>query len=95
VVLWKGIMLPWKITWLPVMISTFLFAFSLMLIVVAGMAIGVFFGRAPISGSCGGMKALGLEMECEICGGDPGQCESSSKPGIQSKSSALANRVGR
>lgn len=48
-----------------------------MMLVVGGMAIGVMFGRKPIAGSCGGMKALGMNMECEICGGDPSRCESS------------------
>ena len=35
------------------------------------------FGRQPIAGSCGGMKALGMETECEVCGGDPQMCEKS------------------
>ena len=56
---------------------TLLLAFLIMLVLVAGMAIGVVFGRRPISGSCGGMKALGMNMACEICGGDPNRCEPS------------------
>ena len=56
---------------------TLLLAFLIMLLIVAGMAVGVLFGRKPIAGSCGGMKALGIDMECEICGGDPTRCESS------------------
>ncbi len=59
---------------------TFMLAFLFMLLIVAGMAVGVMFGRKPITGSCGGMKALGLDMECEICGGDPERCDSASKP---------------
>ena len=51
--------------------TTVVLAFSVMLLLVAAMAVGVIFGRKPITGSCGGMKALGLNMECEICGGDP------------------------
>jgi hypothetical protein len=46
-----------------------------MLIVVAGMAIGVVCGRRPIAGSCGGLGALGIDAECEICGGDRARCD--------------------
>ena len=56
--------------------ETIIVAFFVMLALVAAMAVGVMFGRQPIAGSCGGMKALGMEMECEICGGDPQQCDS-------------------
>lgn len=57
--------------------TTVLLAFLIMLLLVAGMAVGVVFGRKPISGSCGGMKALGMDMACEICGGNPDRCETS------------------
>jgi hypothetical protein len=39
------------------------------------MAVGVLLGRKPISGSCGGMAAVGLEGGCDICGGDFQKCE--------------------
>ncbi len=55
--------------------ATMTFAFFFMLALMAMMAIGVLLGRAPISGSCGGMKALGMDVECEICGGDPDVCK--------------------
>ena len=61
------------------MVSTFFLAFILVSALVALMAIGVLFGRKPIAGSCGGMKALGMEMECEICGGDASKCETESQ----------------
>jgi hypothetical protein len=54
---------------------TTLLSFLLMLIIVGGMAVGVVFGRKPIAGSCGGLKALGMNVQCEICGGDPDACE--------------------
>jgi hypothetical protein len=74
--------------------TTLFFAFGFMLLMVALMAVGVLFGRKPIAGSCGGMKALGMEMECEICGGDPQQCDSESDPKPKSIDS-LAVRRGR
>ena len=57
--------------------STLLLTFGVMLVVVTAMAVGVIFGRRPISGSCGGMKNLGLAVDCEICGGDPDLCRES------------------
>lgn len=54
---------------------TALITLFVMLTVVAAMAIGVIMGRKPISGSCGGIAALGLDTECEICGGDPAKCD--------------------
>ena len=61
------------------MVSTFLLAFLFLSVLVALMAIGVLFGRKPIAGSCGGMKALGMEVECEICGGDAAKCDTESQ----------------
>jgi hypothetical protein len=55
--------------------TTLIFAFIFMLTIVALMAIGVVMGRKPITGSCGGMKALGMEVECEVCGGNPDVCK--------------------
>ena len=61
---------------------TGVFAFIFMLLVVAAMAIGVMFGRKPIAGSCGGLKALGISGECEICGGNPVHCDSNDDRGL-------------
>ena len=58
------------------------FAFAL---VIAGMAIGVIAGRAPISGSCGGVGRLGIDQKCEICGGDPQVCETETRTVADSK----------
>ncbi|GAA6130441.1 (Na+)-NQR maturation NqrM [Halopseudomonas sabulinigri] len=52
-----------------------LLVFPLMLLIVAGMAIGVMMGRKPIAGSCGGIGATGLDKSCGICGGDTTKCE--------------------
>lgn len=56
--------------------TTVVLAFLVMVALLAAMAIGVILGCKPISGSCGGMKALGLDVECEICGGNPELCDS-------------------
>jgi hypothetical protein len=66
---------------------TIVLAFLLMLIIVAAMAIGVMAGRKPIAGSCGGMKALGMDTQCEICGGNPRACEQRSRPGSRTSES--------
>jgi hypothetical protein len=42
-------------------------------------------GRKPISGSCGGMSSLGMEVACDICGGDKGKCEEETKNGAAKK----------
>lgn len=56
-----------------------LLAFAVMLVMVAGMAIGVMMGRKPIAGSCGGIGATGLDSSCGICGGNAERCEEASK----------------
>ena len=57
--------------------QTFLIALFVLLFITAIMAVGVLFGRKPISGSCGGVgAALGEEdYVCELCGGDEAKCE--------------------
>ena len=55
---------------------TFLLALVVFVVIVAVMAVGVIFGRPPIKGSCGGLGAIGIDQECEICGGNPQRCES-------------------
>ena len=55
--------------------STVLFTFSILLLIFIAMSIGVFFGRKPIAGSCGGLKTMGEIGDCEICGGDPAKCK--------------------
>ena len=41
------------------------------------MAVGVLFGRRPISGSCGGVGAALGEKDyvCDLCGNDESKCE--------------------
>lgn len=47
-------------------IATIGLAFFVLLAVIAGMAIGVMRGRAPISGSCGGISS----GRCALCSGE-------------------------
>ena len=73
-----------------------LLAMVIFALLIGLMAIGVLMGRKPISGSCGGVgAALGEEnYECEICGGDPQQCDTES--GSKSQPiEGLAVRRGR
>lgn len=74
--------------------STFLAAFAFMLVVVAGMAVGVIFGRKPLKGSCGGMAALGMETECDVCGGDQSRCDKENEAGDKPSGSAKASDLG-
>lgn len=49
-----------------VILSTLLLSFLLILLVIAGMSVGVLNGRKAISGSCGGLSGGG----CELCSGN-------------------------
>ncbi len=75
--------------------ATLFLSFVFMMLVVGGMAVGVMFGRKPISGSCGGMKALGMNMDCEVCGGDPDRCETANGSGDASGLGVDATAVDR
>ncbi|TCS42626.1 (Na+)-NQR maturation NqrM [Reinekea marinisedimentorum] len=61
------------------MLNTFLIVFFVFALIIAAMAIGVIFGRKPIAGSCGGMAAVGMESECDVCGGDKSKCKKETK----------------
>lgn len=45
--------------------STFFLAFAFFLVVVSAMAIGYILQRKTISGSCGGLGALGIDKACD------------------------------
>jgi len=45
--------------------STFILAFGFFLTMVAAMAIGYLVQRKTISGSCGGLGAIGIEKACD------------------------------
>lgn len=52
------------------LIATLAASFIVIVIAVAGMAVGVMAGRAPIKGSCGGLNG----GSCELCSGS-GRCK--------------------
>ena len=56
----------------------FFVVFAVMLMLVIAMSVGVILGRKPISGSCGGMSALGMEVACDVCKGDKSKCDKES-----------------
>lgn len=45
--------------------STFILAFVFFLVMVAAMAVGYLVQRKSISGSCGGLGALGIAKACD------------------------------
>jgi hypothetical protein len=49
-----------------ILLPTLLLSFVVILLVIAGMSIGVMNGRRAISGSCGGLNGGG----CELCSGN-------------------------
>ena len=55
--------------------GTFLLVLFIVVLLVAAMSVGVIFGRKPISGTCGGIGALGFSQSCDICGGNTQKCE--------------------
>lgn len=55
--------------------ATFLAAFIIFAVLFAGMAVGVILANKPLKGSCGGLSALGMKRDCEVCGGDDQECE--------------------
>jgi hypothetical protein len=55
--------------------GTFLLVLMIVVFLVAAMSVGVMMGRKPISGSCGGLGAMGISKSCDICGGSPQKCE--------------------
>lgn len=50
--------------------TTFLFAFVLLMLITVGMALGVIFAGRSIKGSCGGLNAISDADQCLVCNKD-------------------------
>ncbi|MCK0536499.1 (Na+)-NQR maturation NqrM [Alcanivorax quisquiliarum] len=74
------------------MLMTYVAASALLLLLFAGMAIGVILGNKPMKGSCGGMSAMGLTEECDLCGRNPADCENAEIPAEQAQRAAALSR---
>ncbi len=71
--------------------STFFLVLLAFVVIVVAMSVGVLMGRKPIKGSCGGMSALGMDVACDICGGDKSKCDKEKEKNTQhSTDDALA-----
>lgn len=46
--------------------ATFILTFSILVLAIGGLALGVIAGRAPIKGSCGGLACV-KGIDCGIC----------------------------
>ncbi|MDI9245841.1 (Na+)-NQR maturation NqrM [Marinobacter sp. CHS3-4] len=68
--------------------GTFVLVLFIVLLLVAAMSVGVILGRKPISGSCGGLGAMGISKTCDICGGNPQKCEEENEQGANGGDSA-------
>ena len=55
------------------LLVTLILSFAVILLVIAGMSVGVLNGRKAISGSCGGLNSGG----CQLCSGN---CTGKGKP---------------
>lgn len=67
------------------MLTTVVASIVLFGLLFAGMAIGVLVANKPVKGSCGGLNNVGLGGECDVCGGNPDQCDEGEQGGRTSR----------
>ena len=60
--------------------TTLLLTFVVLGVGFLGIAVGTFFGRTTVRGSCGGLATPNADGSCSVCGGDPQRCEGSDGP---------------
>lgn len=72
--------------------TIFILAFIIMVLIVAGMALGAIVQNKPLKGSCGGLNKIGMKKDCDICGGDDDECE---KEQERQRQAALANATAK
>ncbi len=70
------------------MMSTYLITFAVFLLVIGGMSIGYIFQRKSITGSCGGLGAVGIEKECDC----PEPCDARKKREARAEKAAQWER---
>ncbi|MCM2680571.1 (Na+)-NQR maturation NqrM [Echinimonas agarilytica] len=68
---------------------TFAVAFVVLLLVVAAMSVGYIVQRKTISGSCGGIAALGMAKVCDC----PEPCEKRRKREAKEEKAALRQKI--
>lgn len=75
--------------------NTLFIVFGAMALFVILMSVGVLLGRKPISGSCGGMAAVGMKGACDVCGGDLEKCDSNKKDPVRQEAEDLFYNAGK
>ncbi|SFX08298.1 (Na+)-NQR maturation NqrM [Marinospirillum alkaliphilum] len=71
--------------------QTFFLTLLVLGTIILIMSVGVLMGRKPIAGSCGGMSALGMDTECDICGGNKDICETEQQKNRKARKSSAAD----
>ena len=56
------------------------FGITILLIAIAGMAMGVIFNNKPLAGPCGSLNPEGV---CSVCGGDSQNCENTETDSVK------------
>jgi hypothetical protein len=67
--------------------NTFFITFGMFLLIIAAMAVGYIFQRKMVSGSCGGLGAVGVDKVCNC----PEPCDARKKR--EAKAAARAEKL--